>query len=260
MIISEKYKITFLKNPKTGGTSVHESLDGINLVDLYSKFGARKHAEDVIEVFHNQYYGTTKFRGSLQYYNLQSYVNSGVIPGNIEEYTNYVVIREPTERFISLCRHVRSYVNVISDLFIERFEAVSKEETARFKKYDKISSNDLTRFSPKFIETYKNISLQEIGERLVNTPFNTVNHLDFIRVPQSYYYNDPRVTPLDYANLQGEITALCERHNTLRRYILPKMNVGMRKDSDSISQDLINKIKLIYAEDIEFYEKMTRKS
>lgn len=266
MIISQKYKITFLKNPKTAGTSIHETLSGINLIDVKNKIIQKEKEIDrkningkTLSVFTNQYYGKTEFRPSLDYLNLQFYLDQNIISENIEEYTNYVVIREPIDRFESLCRHVRSYPNVIGYLFEDKFNAVSKEETDKFKKYNKDDAK-LKTLSSKFLDFYNSISLQEIGERIVEAPFNTIPRLDFVRIPQIYYYEDPRVIPLDYAKLQEEITALCERHNTLRRYILPKVNVGTKLIYDSLSQDLINKVRLIYAEDVEFYEKLISKS
>lgn len=260
MIISQKYKITFLKNPKTGGTAIHKELNGINLVPLECEFLKRKISprENIFSKFNNSYYGETKFVAAVKYFNLQYYIENKFIPGNAEEYTNYVIVREPVDRFSSFCRHVRNYANVMADLFKDKLDAVSKEENIAFKKYNQLNDKkDLSTFSRKFIETYKGISFQEIAERLVETPFNKLDFIDFVRVPQSYYYDDPRVTVIDYARLQEGITAMCVRHKMLRRYIIPKMNVGIRLESDSLSKDLINKIKLIYAEDVEFYAKLS---
>lgn len=87
MIISSKYKFTFLKNPKTGGSAVHKELDGLNTGN-FSQL-PEKTGRFFQSSFTNAYYGTQQFSLSPHYYNLDFFVNNTLIPGDIEEYTKY---------------------------------------------------------------------------------------------------------------------------------------------------------------------------
>ena len=257
MIISSKYKFTFLKNPKTGGSAVHKEFDGLNTIE-FSK-APEKPNRFFQSSFTNAYYGTQQFSLSPHYYNLDFFIDNNIIPGNIEEYTNYVVIREPVDRFMSFCRHVRKTGSMLHVFFKEQFNNISIEDSLLISKTGVLTPEILSRFSTQFKYYVQSISLQQIAEKAVQTPFDSKGRLDLIRIPQNYYYNDSRVTVIDYANLQQEIYALCERHNTKRTYTLPNINVGNRLDGDIFPESLINTIKEIYAEDVEFYNNLTTK-
>lgn len=262
MIISSKYKFTFLKNPKTGGTAVHDVLDGLDTTNFERNYSikVREQSGKLLSSFNNQYYGFTQIELlGVKYYNLQFFIDNNAIPGDVEEYSNYVVVRDPIDRYMSFCRHVRKYSYLISFFFEKEFNSISVEENCTFKKIGEIDKQTKKFFSlsKQFIDKYYSISLQEIAERVIDFPFNKIERFDMLRMPQNYYYNDPRVTAIDYANLQEEIYKICQKHNTRKTYTIPKIHTGIRLNSDLLSLDLINKIKQIYAEDIDFYAKLT---
>ena len=254
MIITSKYKFTFLKNPKTGGQSVHEALDGLDLT-----FFERRNKLLSRLTFSNSYYGTVEIESFARYHNLQYFIDNNVIPENVDEYTNYVVIRDPVERYMSFCRHVRKFSYLIGYFFKEDFDKINERESGYFMKDQVAVTNLVHKLSKPIIDKYHSISIQEIAERVIDFPFNKISRFDLLRIPQNYYYTDPRVTVIDYANLQQELYNICERHNTYRTYTLPFVNVGDKYEIDQFSNDLINKVKNMYSEDVEFYDRLKSK-
>lgn len=265
-MILDDYKIVFLKNPKTAGTSLKNHLFNIipNIRSIDPSNDRLQHNLPPIikktrSAFTNAYYGDKKFIQPVSYANLEYYISN--IDTAIQEYTSYVVVREPVDRFMSICRHVRDYGFLIRILFEDRLDEVSSDEDKSIHKSMMFTTQLFSTFSQKFQETFNAITIQEIGERILDFAFecNTEysEYLDFVRIPQIYYYNDPKVNALDYAHLQKEISLVFEKHNIPYDSTLPKNNISSKLHQDSFSEEFINKIKKVYAEDVAFYAKIS---
>jgi hypothetical protein len=247
MILCPQNKLLFLKNPKTGGNSIRKH---------FARYITRPPIR-LKTTFQNKFYGDIDIEQPSPYFNLQKCIDSGNIDRDITDYSVYVVIRDPVDRFRSLCRHVRDYGIAIRTLFADKLDPVSTEEIKQFRPNLKSDPSVLLQFPIQFQQTYKSITLQEIGERLIDQPFNTISNFDFLRVPQNYYYSDPRVIAVDYANLQIEFSKICIKYNITQTPELPKENIGTKLPTDCLSQELINRVKLVYSEDVEFYDRLS---
>ena len=182
-----------------------------------------------------------------------------MIPGNISEYCNYLIVRDPVDRFQSLCRHVRDNGWQTRVLFKERLEAVSTDNDKKQQLLPFSRRLSLSDFSPEYIKVYKSITLEEIGNKILETPLNSqVPNFDFLRIPQNYYYEDDNITPIDFNKLEENYHKICDRHGIPKVEKFLKYNEGTRKTSDSFSTDLINRVKNVYAEDVEFYSILTK--
>jgi hypothetical protein len=212
-----------------------------------------------------KYYGNITIPNYLRarYANLQFAIDRNLMLGNIEEYTVYVVVRDPVERFMSMCRYIRQHGRILRDiLFKEELDLVSTESDMLFPKSLRMF-NRLSAFSSQFQERYNQITVQEIGEKTVDIPMGTFTdkkpNFDLLRIPQNYYFSDARVKPINYSNLMQEYAAIVDKHGIPDPYkTLATRNVSTKLESDVLSQDLIDKIKLIYAEDVAFYTSLNQ--
>jgi len=82
---------------------------------------------------------------------------------------------------------------------------------------------------------------------------------DIVRIPQNYYYSDPRVTPLDYANYNVEINKIYDKLG-IPPVQIPKVNIGESRPNDQISESTIKAILKAYEEDVDFYSELTHKT
>lgn len=269
MIILEDYKVIFLKNPKCAGSSLHSTLDPINSLSLENL--KKDNRLDVLNMdaptleISSQYYGNITIPNFLRerYANLQFAIDKNLMLSNIDEYTVYVVIRDPIERFMSMCRYIRQHGRIIREiLFKEELDLVSTESDLLFPKslrmFDRLSA-----FSNQFQERYKQITVQEIGEKTADLPMGTFidkkPNFDLLRIPQNYYFSDARVKTINYSNLNQEYAAIVDKHSIPAQYRnLSARNISTKLESDVLSQDLIDKIKLIYAEDVAFYTSLNQ--
>lgn len=229
-----------LKNPKTAGTSLHDCLADFNCAISIFK---NKSQTMFPSWFHNRYYGEQEFQIPPPYVNLK-HLNK------IDK--AYVVIREPVDRFMSVCRHLRDYGFMVRMLFKDRLDLVATGEETKIHPIRRWTPELFSTFSKAFQEEYNSITLEEIGNVVLDLPFNQYHKLDFIRIPQNYYLS-AEVQAMDYANLNNELSKLMQENNIPQRELTFE-NVGTKLPTDHFSDELISKIKIAYSEDVEFYQ------
>lgn len=274
MVLLEDYKVIFLKNPKCAGTSIEICFKDINFFPFNQNKSIDNRVIDIrrnicVDIekieYSNNYYGNIETYPYFyeRYINLNDIVKVDGIPGGVDNYTTYAIIRDPVDRFISICKYMRDQGGVVRfHLFKERLAAVSTKTDLLFPSEGfKITDPKIfEKFSPEFRKCYEGISIDELANTILDLKTTPDFNIDLMRIPQGYYYNDPRVTVLDFAKLEDQFTNTLKKHNIPLKYSLPKTNISFNKDSAKkvLKPETIEKIRYAYAEDVEFYENMTK--
>ena len=263
-IVSEKYKIIMLRNPKTGSSSMQQMFDDIiNDPDdviipafkHHNNFNSKLRFVDA----KNNYYGDMKLPLFLVHANLQDMLDNidcinFELEENIDDYSTYVFIRDPVDRFLSACRHIRARCQ-LHLIFKDKFKNIIDVNDIR-NHFGKL----YTSFPQEYKDMCDSITMDELASTVIDLPFGVLfNMTDIVRIPQNYYYSDPRVTPMDYANYNVEINKIYDKLG-IPPVQIPKVNIGESRPNDQISESTIKAILKAYEEDVDFYSELTHKT
>lgn len=245
MIISNNRKFIFLKNPRTGSTSVQKFFLTVFRDNTRPTSGA--------DLTYFDHYGRTTTRITEQCMPLQHYIDNNFVTGDISQYTTYVVVRDPIERFRSVCR---SYIDTgkLVMLYSQDFwKIMTDEEKETALSCPKTLTLDPAIFSSEFIDLYNSISIDQIANKLLTNPSKiNPNHYG---LPQSVYYEDFRVKVIDYKNLQQEVDNICDIYG-FTKSTLPEIHRSVT--TSSFTEETINSIKNVYSKDVEYYSRLSQ--
>jgi len=187
--------------------------------------------------------------------------------GRLDEYTAYVVMRDPIERFKSMVRHAKSksakgmihcfYPQQFSRVLTDLDRMIIGATNNRRMFWPKPKPPEYSDLSESFRSLWESFSFNDIARKLLEGPIidhNINARVNFLRIPQSYYCSDSRVKILNFSNLQSEIDGLCTKYN-LPVNTLPRENTEKHSEDDVLSDDVLEKVKQVYEEDIEIYRK-----
>jgi hypothetical protein len=251
MINFKEHKFAILSNPRTGTSSIISALKEYRTdVPVHKIINAdKKHPLASIDFF--DYYGKAKIQTRHQFGNLQYFLDTNVITDyDPNEYKVYVFLRNPVDRFKSICRNIRNDVRSLVTIFDLELHWIITEED---RMLSHTLSPSLQEFSSGFQDVYNSITMDKIARKfLSNSCWITPSQN---KIPQKYYY-DNRVIPLDYNNLQIEFNSICDKIG-IERSLLPVTNQTIESSADTISEETIDLIKLHYAEDVSLYSGLT---
>jgi hypothetical protein len=121
----------------------------------------------------------------------------------------------------------------------------------------------LPAMSPGFQSFYNQITIDDIAQRVLATPYGSSHSssgrpFDLLRIPQNYYYNDSRVTAIDFDKIDVLYPMIVQHHNIPNEYsTMKRVNTTSKKNrNDILLPETIERIKEEYAEDVEFYNEL----
>lgn len=256
MILSKEYKLILLQNPGVNALGLYKVFQGINEANHVRFSPEGQIFEQSYEnKFTNNYWGTQKIYPHHMMLNLQASIDGNI--GNINnedlaQYKAYCIIAEPVRRFIDFVYHIKKNGHWIRMLFQQELDQVGSADEKQMPINIVLHPQEiLPLLSPEYQAVVNSITYDQIAERVIDYPF--INQIfDALRMPQSYY-TDPRVEFIALPNLRDKILAILDERNITKfRYIAPPVEDHPITESD-INPDTIEKVKLVYAEDVELY-------
>lgn len=308
MIFSNEHKFIILKNPKTGSTSLRKHSILRNYADqsrkIFDQFTIKRICEntkrkindppflpkslpsdlyekvmrevssidDIQEKTNRFIFYCFPIYGNFQYYidlvNSNQELSKFFNGSSVEEYTPYVILREPIDRFKSVCRHITSKADngfgLLNYLFKEEFDKII---TKRDHNILHLSPQEFIRkigrfpvfsdFSDEYKKLYDAFTLDDVANKLMDIDFLSADieqRLNFLKIDQKYYCMDERVKIIDYNKLQQNIDFFCNQYG-LKIDKLPFINKESHEGRDSFSQQTLKRVTEFYAIDIEIYNK-----
>lgn len=257
MIFSSELKFIFLHNQSINTYGLHRQL--ITFTDIHhypNDPTVQSITQNFKNTFTNKYWGTQTIVSNTVLFNLQSAIDSKLIDEQdlTPDLAIYAVIADPVRRFMDMCKFVKDSGFWIRMLFESEFNAVSSPVEFSFPLTIRLDPiHLLPTLNPDYQRVYKSLSYQQIGERIINFPF-VAPAFDTLRMPQCYY-DDPRVTLIGYPNFVETFNDICVTHNLPIRYTFPDPAPNLINESD-FTADFLDKVRLVYAEDVELYNKL----